>query len=243
MSVAINFSMIPSDELLTLALSIIKFFEGADLSGTGLDVFIANIKKTVTEFESALERESKNPYTDLLVKADDARDESFIAFRDYAEACLHRKKEGWKVAAVYIISVIRKHGWGAANFGYKAETAALTHISSEIRSKYLAQLNLIAGAEWLDEMDADQLAFEELVKESITSGYGDSPTVRKTRPALVDAIRSLLSFLPLQYKVTDSIALSGYITCINELILDTMITVRTNATRAENKKNKDKNVK
>lgn len=239
---SINYSLLPSNEFYTFNLRVLEIFKGKDLNGTGIDVFVNRVKTASEPFGKAFERESKNPFTEKLALADSGRDEGFFGFRNYVEACSHRSKEGWHDAAVKILEVVRKHGWSAAHFGYKAETAAITSIVSECRTKYEAELNLLSATDWLNELDAAQQAFETIMKESVVPSTDNGPTITETRPVLTEALKSLFSMIDLQYKATGKTLLVDYAKSINDLITQTMTSVKANATRADNKKNNDKQV-
>jgi len=235
----VNYSLLTSKELFTFIVRIIAIFTGKVLTGTGLDAFFKNLKDAFNPFSKALERESKDPYTEKLAQKDADRHEGFLAFRNYVESCSHRLKAGYHDAAVKILAIIRKHGWSAMSFGNKKETAALLNMISEIKSKCSAELTLLAANEWLSELEAAQQAFETTMSESVVPSVGNEPTIAGTRPAATNAVKSLISEISLQYTATGDAQMAEYAKSIDDLIVKTMASAKANATRAENKKTTD----
>ena len=238
MIASINYSLLSSNEFYTFNLRVLELFAGKNLEATGIEVFVEKLRDVSVPFGKAFERESRDPYTQMLIQADAGRDECHFAFRNYVEACSHRNKPGWHDAAIKIMEVIRKHGWSAAHFGYKAETAAITSTISELRSKYEAELTLIAATDWLNELDEAQQIFANIAKDSVAPKE-DEPTIAGTRPSVTRALRSLFGMITLQYEAAGSIALADYAKSINDLIVQSMTSAKANATRVENKKNEN----
>jgi len=239
MITSVNYSLLTTKELFTFVVRIIALFTGKVLDGTGLEVFFKNLKDALNPFSKALERESTDPYTQKLAQKDAERDEGFFAFRNYIESCSHRLKAGYHDAATKIMVIIRKHGWSAAHFGYKKETAAIVNMISEIRTKCAAELTLLAATEWLNELETAQQAFETTVNEGVAPSVTTEPTIAETRPGVTNALKSLFSMIPLQYAATGNAKLVEYANSINDLIAEAMTAAKANATRAENKKTEE----
>lgn len=234
MIISMNFSLVPSNELLTFGNRLFSIFDGKNLEGTSLDFFLKVLKKTLDDFTRSFQHKATEPYTELTAMADALRDQAFYAFRFYVDACTHSDSPGWRDAAMKIKNVIRKHGWKAPNLGYKAETAALKNISSEIHGQYAAELNLISGTNWLTRMETTQKSFEDVTANNLAELATGNPTLVETRPLLTNAIRSLLQSLNLQNEMASTPELVSFINQINSLIVTTMSTVKANVSRQEN---------
>jgi hypothetical protein len=239
MITSVNYSLIPSEELFTFGTRVVALFDGKTEEGTPLNLFVKASKQKLQEFGNSFKHKDRNPFTEVLAMADAGRDEDFYAFRYYIEACCHCSLAGWSAAGLKIKLVIRKHGWSAATFGYKAETAALVNISTELRDKYLSELTFISATDWLTRMDTSQKNFETVMASNVVEISNDTPTVTETRPPFTNAMRSLLGFINMQNDVASTPELEGYITKINDLIVLTMSTVKANETRQANEKNKE----
>jgi hypothetical protein len=241
MTDSLNLALLQSNEFLTFAQRAVGIFSNNETNTKfGLAPFVIRATNAYNSFNKAFERESKNPFTNDLALADAERDTAFIGFRNYMVACSHRNTSGWNEAAGRILEIIRKHGWRAAAFGYKAETAALTNVIDEVKTKCASDLTLLSATEWFAQLETAQTAFEQVQNASInrdTSNQG--PTIRDTRPVLTHALRALLSITDLQFSATpDDAILKTYVNALNELIGVTMTSVRANATRQENEKKK-----
>jgi hypothetical protein len=240
---SLNFSLFPSDELFTFAKGALTIVQQQKEQTPGLAPFIGKATTSLTNYQSALERERKNPFTLLLAEKDGIRDSAFLAFRTLAEAASYRAKPGWNTAASKILEIIRRQGWSAAALGYKAETAALTNMISEIKGKCATELTLIIATEWLNELEEAQQAFETVAYQSVTSAPVEEPTIWQIRPLLTNALKSLFSMISLLQSATPTPELAAIEPAINELIVRSLSTVKAADTRAENKKGEEGNGK
>ena len=239
MITSLNFSLFPSNELLTFAKGTISVAEAKKTQLPVIVPFLSNVTLKCGVYQSALEREQKNPLTKLQISKDEIRNDAFTAFRSYGEYAESRRKDSWNVAAVAILSVIRKHGWSAQTWGYKAKSAAFTNIISELKSKYTTELKLIGADELLNELAAAQTDFEDAAKQVVESAsVTHEPTVSETRPELVIAIKALFQIVSLQEISAPSADVAALISSLNELITTSLSTVKATGTRAENNKKK-----
>jgi hypothetical protein len=236
----VNYSLFPADELLTFAKRAIAAADEKKLQLPSIVPYLNNASAKCDAFQSAQERESKNPVTKLQAAKAEVCNDAFIALRKNCESASARRKEGWSTAAETLLSVIRKHGWSAQHLGYKAKSAVLNNIVSEIRTKYPAELALIAGGELLDEVNDALVDFEATAKQFVdVAAATNEPTVMETRPELIVALRAMLQFIGLQQIAAPSDDLTALINALNELIVSSLSTVRASDTRAENTKKKD----
>ncbi len=235
MVIKINFSILQHKDLHTFGKLALDIFKEKDLSGTGVEVFVTRAGTSYINFEKAFERELKNPLTPVLAQKDSERDDAFYAFRSYVEAGSFRTKEGWNMAAAKILDVVRRHGWQAPHFSYKAETSAITSIIVELRTGYTAELTLLSATELLDELDTSEKAFETIQKEMLTQPQPEGLTIGSTRPVLVNDLNLLFNMVGLQCEATGNPELLTIENSLNELITLTLTAARAAATRKNNK--------
>lgn len=239
MLLALNYGLIDSNQLLTLGKSINGIFSSFDPSKDPyvLAPFVTRAAQSYKLYSQAYEREAKNPYTKLLEGADKVRDSSFFGYRDYVGSCIYSEEVNVQEAARRLVEVIYKHGWGAAYFGYKAETAALTKIINETRDYFLADVELVGAMTRFQHLEQKEIAFEEVQKSSATRPTQGLPTLVEARPKLIDALRKLINMVDNHYSANPSdTVLMGYVKALNELINLTMSTARAAETREKNKK-------
>ncbi len=233
----LNFSLFPSKELFTFGKNAFTLVETKKASIAVLEPFLDNAKTRLASFQSALERESKNPLVKTQSEQDKIRIDAFMTFRNAAESATTRRKEGVQTAGIEIVATIRKHTWTIQTLGQKARTAALNNIISEIKTKHAAQLILIAGTELMEELEQAQRDYETASKQVVESASGNNePTVAESRPELVAALKALFQIISLQEISAPSEDVTTLIASINELIVNSLSTVKASGTRAENKK-------
>lgn len=235
MIIKVIFSLLQHKDLHTFGKLVLEIFKGKTLNGTGIEIFVTRVDASYTLFEKAFERELKNPLTPLLAQKDAERDDAFYAFRSYVEASSFRTREGWNAAAVKILGVIRRHGWKAPNFGYKAETSAITSIITELRAGFTTELTLLSATELLDDLDTSEKAFEVIQKEILTQPQPEGLTIGETRPVLVNDLNLLFNMVGLQREATGNAELTAIENSLNELITLTLTAARAAATRKNNK--------
>lgn len=240
MITSVNYSLFPGDELLTFGLRAINAVDAKKLQLPSVVPYLNNTSVKCSAFKSALERELKNPVTKVQAAKAKVCDDAFIAFRKYSESASARRKEGWSDAANSLLSVIHKHGWSAQLLGYKAKSGVLNNIISEIRTKYPAELALIAGGELLDEVNDALIDFEVTAKQVVeVAASNNEPTVVETRPELVVALRSMFQFIGLQQIAAPGDDLTALIATLNELIVSSLSSLKASDTRTENSKKND----
>jgi len=233
---SLNFALFPSNELFTFSKNVIALAEAKKLKIPAIEPFLLNANTKTIAFQSALERESKNPLIKSQSDSDKIRIDAFMTFRNYSESATTRQKQGVPEAAAVIIATIRKHTWTIQSLGQKARTAAITNIISETKTKHAAELTLIGGNELLDELTHAELDYESAFKESIATS--NEPTVADTRPEAVAAIKALFQIVSLQEISAPSADVAALISSLNELITTSLSTVKATGTRAENNKKK-----
>jgi len=237
MITSLNFSLFPAKELFTFARAANTVVDRTKTNLPALVPFLSNAEAKAGAFQQALERESKNPYIKVQSDKDKIRVDAFMTFRNYCESATTRRKPGVSEAALVIEAVIRKHNWSIKRSGLKARTAEITNITSEITTKYAAELATIGGTELLHElMDAQtdfELAAQQVVKSDSES---NEPTVAETRPELTAALKAMFQYISLQEIAAPSAEVTALIASLNELITAALSSVKATDTREENKK-------
>lgn len=235
----LNFTLFSSKELFTFGKNALALAEAKNSSIPALQPFLTNAKTRLSAFQSALERESKNPAVQLQSEKDKIRIDAFMAFRNFIESGTTRRKEGVSAASTDIVGVIRKHSWTVQLLGQKARTAVINNIVSEIKTKHAAQLATTGAAELLDELEQAQHDYETTAKQVVeTASENNEPTVSETRPELIAALKSLFQIISLQEISAPSADVTALIAALNEHITASLATVKASDTRAENAKKK-----
>lgn len=236
---SVNYSLIESDELLTFGKGITGLFSNFNPATDTyvLRPFVTRATNATAYYATAYERDLTNPYTVKLINADRLRDGAYYYFRDFTASFLTSEVEEEKEAALRLTRIMKKHGWQAANYGYKKETAAFTKMTNEINSTAKEDLQTLGATARFEKWVTREAEFEALQESSVSQPPSGLPTVLEARPKLIEALRRLMGQVDAHYaeNPTDS-TLAGYLNAINELITLTMTTARANQTRDENKK-------
>jgi len=231
-----NFLILSSDELIIFSKEVLTIMDAKKVKTPALMQFIHKTSQMLVLFQGALEREKKNPFALLSIEKEAARDSAYIGFCLFLDAASHRTTAGWSVASSIILEVIRRNNWSNTTLGYKADSAVLTNIILEIRSKCNTELAHIGGTDWLDELDAAQIAFNTASHQKVKTTYYDEPTICKIRPQLTTSLKSLfsmISVLQLDAPIPDFATIE---TALNELIISSLTCINITGPRAETRK-------
>ena len=236
-----NFSLLDGKALLNFVLRLLALFnDKATFNDSyGFTQLVNRVQNAYNAFLKAFERDIKNPLIVLLAAKDLLRDNAFLAFRSYLEACSYRADEGWHDAANTLMDMIRKYSWSAQMEGYKAETSILNSIVDECEQKYPELITLLKAEDWLANLKTHQAAFAEVHNQVLTTSNSSDPNQVDTRPELMVAVRKLLNMVDIQSdNNSDNSELSALLNAVNQLIAEVMTTARAAQTRRENSKGK-----
>jgi len=236
MIATVNYSLFPGNELQTFGMRAYATVDAKKSDFPDVVPYLNNLEVKFNVFQSAQERESKNPATKLQGAKDERRNNAILSFRSYGESASLRPIEGWKNAGEAILGVFRKHDWSAHHLGYKAKSGVINNIISEIRTKYATELALIGGTQLLNELEIAQKKFEAAAKQFVEVASTNEPTVAEARPEFIAAIRALFQFIGLQQIAAPSENLTALINTLNELINTSISTLKASDTRSENQK-------
>ena len=227
----VNYALIPSADLNTFAKRIVAISEAKLNSEMVLEPFLSQLKAAQADFAQVFLRSTSDPFTPLLEKADEERDNAFLALRYYLESCTYQTKEGWSEAAEKLMSIVRKHGYSVHRKRFKVESTALNALVSEMEA-HSTELTTLLAKELVDTLKAKQDAFENLVKERSMTASDENATTKKLRPDLITAIRNLFSITNLHAQTSANNNYMSLANSLNELITETMSVARAARTRS-----------
>lgn len=234
---SINFSLLTNEVLATFAQRSLSVYGDEAALDPAVAIFFTKAGACLKQYQKVFKRVDTKPYTEYKARIDSERDEAFIAFRNYVEACSHRDFDDWMRRAEVLLKVINRHGWSAWSEGYQKQSAIMTSLISELKGQHQETLERIEAVEWLDELVQKQEAFEQAEREGVSNVIA-STTISETRPPLEEALRSLFSMTDLLCQATSSEDLAKIIAGLNNLISQTMATARATTTRQRNQEAK-----
>lgn len=220
----LDFSVLSNELLFTLSQRSLKYYNDSDLSHASLQPYVQNTEDHFHQFRIAYEKETSSPHLVLMARKDDARDEAFIAFRNYVEACTHRHSDNWKQAAITILQVINRYGWNAWNSSCREETIIFNQFINELKEKHTWAISAINAADWLTELITAQQEYEAICQKYPANHNQDTPTIKASRLPLVESIRALFEITGLLNQAVHSDGLQKLITSLNEIVSETKAT-------------------
>lgn len=231
----LNFSFFSGAELYAFVRALLKIVDSTKLSTGVLHSLAVKLETIYQSFSKGVEYDPKDPLRPKAVAADDKRDEYFNGMKTYIHSFLNSPDEATRNAGQVLEGVIRKYGWSAQKYSYDEETTAIAKCVEEMNAYYAAELALLnLPAMWLTPLAEAQAAFEAVQEERIQNGALELPTVSKFRRPLRLAITKLVETLEIFAEETDEAALKTYAAEVDELIGETMATLRAAKSRENN---------
>lgn len=133
----------------------------------------------------------KSDITDELVDSDALRDFTFRGFSDSIKSsCNHFRKET-KKAAKRVQIVLDEYG-NVAEKSYDQETTAINNLVSKLKQDYAAEISILGVSEWIDELLANNEAFNTLIKNRYTQESAKTQLLMKrVRTEVDNAFRTI----------------------------------------------------
>ncbi|MDR0604393.1 MAG: DUF6261 family protein [Bacteroidales bacterium] len=127
-----------------------------------------------TEFLVVYEQEDvsmrkilKSPVTSQRQQADKKRDATYSGLSGTVESAMFHF-DPLKVAAAGRLNIVFKTYGNVARKSYNEATAAIHNILVDLRGKYATDIEILGLKEWVDELEIENNAFEELMKVRFT---------------------------------------------------------------------------
>ncbi|MCT4601791.1 MAG: DUF6261 family protein [Marinifilum sp.] len=160
------FRLLRIDELISYCGELVAYLVTADTEGLQLESAISDLEANYQKSVKVVHTSRGSEYTEELKLKDQRRDESFIAFRTYIEANLHRKDQVTVDAAKKISDIIRDNGWSLHRTNRSTQSskmASLTHRLSEPECR--VWINQLGGSDWYQDMVDDNQGYLDTQKE------------------------------------------------------------------------------
>ncbi|MGQ1891180.1 DUF6261 family protein [Thermophagus sp. OGC60D27] len=229
----VYYALLTPGQLFNLSEGTLSLAHSAQLPEGPLVSFLSTVDRCHQDFSKGFQRDDKNPYTEEKAQRDSERDEAFLAFRGYVEACTHRPDASVTEPAEEILEVIRKYGWSSWSEGYQKQSALHTNMIEELKQEHAEQMNAIGAASpWFEELEQAQAAFSA-VKISSVSNTPDCVTLSETRKPLEQSLRNFYAIVDLLAQSEENETLNQLIRDLNQLITETMAIARAAQTRRD----------
>ncbi|RUT79190.1 DUF6261 family protein [Ancylomarina longa] len=213
--------------LYTFIGGVIALVEKVNTEELGLSVFVEKTKTEFEKFANAINREYTNPFTQLLIEADQHRDDRFIGLKSYIGACKYRKEEAYPGASEELERLIARVGTDLYKMPFAEESAALDTLIDELQSEqYAKAIRTIRAKEWIDQLVESQEVYKNLIQQRIELPNTNTDTIGDTRKPLIRANRSLLLMISLQEQASENPAITELIDQLNNHISKSMSSAR-----------------
>lgn len=190
----------------------------------------------------AIDYVRKSDITDALTDSDAGRDNTYRGFADYIKsACNHYIPE-MKQAASRVQIVIDEHGNIAAKT-YDKETAAIISLISKLNQHYADDVTTLGIAGWLNELQANNESFDQLMNNRYTKETIKTQLRMKTvRLEVDDAYRSIIDRINALIIVNGEADYKEFVGEMNERIdrYNINLSVRLGRNTSEKKKEEQK---
>ena len=229
------FSLMNSNEIYTTSC---RINEACKVSITG-DSFIGtlciNIDQANVDLAKGLGKSLNSDFTPLLLAQDQARDNAFIGFRDYASSYSHSSDSVMATAGRNLTVIIETTGNSIHSMGYAVETAKLNALIANLGTPAaLTDMGTIGATKWYDELKTSQDEFENIYKAKIdTESAIDLPLIREARARITRCLRALLSFIDMNGEL-DTAKFGALNSKIDEIITEITAIARARETRKGN---------
>lgn len=149
-------------------------------------LFVQTYLPLYNDEDEALVKIVKNSFSEARSEADRQRDSIFRGLDDSVKAALNHFDPEMQAAAKRIRIPLDTFG-NVAQLPLNEETSAIYNLVQELRANYAAELTKLALAAWVDKLEADNKAYEELVKSSYEEDAAKTELKAKEVRIAIDA--------------------------------------------------------
>ena len=228
-----------SDEQSSYGTQVYTIINTAGIEDSGMAGFTATLGTANNELLGCMHKLKSSSFTDLIAEADEKRDNAFLGFRYYVEACCYHINPEWVAAARYIETVIRTHGWSLHRKGYDVQSAILGSFNREMdeNSEAVNALNTINAMSWYEPLKQFNVEFENLVTQR-----NEQEAEKSTKPsseyykAVQQSLDNLFQYIDIMNKMKPEGPYLELVRKLNEVTENFEIKVQARETRRENAK-------
>ncbi|MCA9211864.1 MAG: hypothetical protein KDB27_02270 [Planctomycetales bacterium] len=207
------------------------------------ETFFQQLCQLIRQHNDLLEqitaRSRTSSFTGELATHDAARDEAFVALRDYAKAISGRPSASLSQAGSLITRLIETRGVSLHRLGYAQQSAALNELLDDLSTPESQQaIETIHAEEWIDELRESHHAFEATFQEKVNAeSQDDLPQVKPVRKAVSDRLSTLVSSLNALQEISigseNETVVNQLAANVDEIISEILIPARARRTRHE----------
>ncbi len=170
--------------LLVQFINILKAFLSEQLDVLGLSAYLTQAQDRLPGVDLALDKNTKNPHTNLVDERDELRDRAIDSMKYYLLHCINEPEANVVAAAQRIINVLKTFGWSMQDESNAEQTKRERSFIAEIESNsaLLEDITTIKSTAIFDRVKSTQSDFEEarrLFLDAKTSVKAINPSQEK----------------------------------------------------------------
>jgi len=223
------------DEFYTLSKEIIRAIEASTLDEASKTQMLNRLTRNFDLLESAINRETKNPLTQVLEMDDEQRDRVFLGLRSFIEAHTYHWDTAVSESANALASIIRRHGWSLHNEGFTTQTAALNSLCAELEqepaSNHIIQTE---ATQWLSKLTEMQAHYEATKQKREELDTYDKPIVTETRKAVYEDLTAVIKYIEGNMLLSASPEMETLTVTLNQIIGQITTSAKARYTRRHN---------
>ncbi|MFW6202794.1 MAG: DUF6261 family protein [Marinilabilia sp.] len=214
---SLNFSQLLSFDLYDLARITLQVYGTCDVHQYRLEPFIEDVRQSLACYEETFQRRVISCVMERKTLQASRRDEAYIAFYRYIEACCHRTSKQHNILGTELMSVLQKHGWSTTSDGFPRQATCLPELIRELEHHHLETIEQLGAADWFDELVRAQSEFNALSDEKKIGAFKEI-SVRETRPLLEHSLRSLFEITDRLYQAAPDKELGRIVFNLNKAV-------------------------
>ncbi|MFA8434263.1 MAG: DUF6261 family protein [Marinifilaceae bacterium] len=236
---SISFHLLRVDDYHTLGNRIEEVISKMVQEDPQLQELTNQLRQNLKKLDEAYLKPTTKYLTSSVEKADERRDNAFMAYRNYLEACSRRQVEGWPEAAGLLLEVLNQHGYSLHRESYDTQTSRMNNLIGDIKSKpnLMAATETIALGPWLEEMDQANQNFETVYSQrNETTSQPIEVNSEEACRAIRENIKLLFKYIEVMVSLNIHPEYTDMVHQINGYVTQVMARLRSRKTRNENQK-------
>ena len=180
-----------------------------------IGTLIGTLSTLLQREDSALEKIRKSILTDPITTADSLRDSIFRGLELIVEGYMHSVVVV-EVEAANVIRIVTNHYGNVTKKSYNEETALIHNLVRDLRERCDSALNTLNLVRWVDDLDAANTAFDNLMNERYEETASQNiENVREVRRAMDTVYQQLIAAIEVGAQL--AAGSDAYAALINEI--------------------------
>lgn len=207
-------SRLNNHELFTLSKRIHELITEYNTAELGIKPYADNFAEKFSVYSVSFEKQSVDAKS--IAEKDGVRDRYFIAFRTHVQNFSYHPDAALREKSDAIVKILNRDGVRVYRENYKKQSASLESMLTELEKNNLSAIQEMGAKVWFDLLKQAQTDFESNLK-GITEQKAENNQIAsasEVRHELVEALRKLLTFLPLHNEMLQSAVLGDLISNI-----------------------------